>query len=143
MFTGIRANYRVTQPGGPGTGFTVVDQTAGRDGADTLRGFEFLRFADGQVGAAAALTTGTAESDTIVATGGSDTLDTGAGDDVVTGGSGNDAVTAGIANDTLFGETDDDRLQAEAGDDDVAGGDGSDRVEAGDGNDFAVGRLWR
>lgn len=43
FFSGLRADYALAKVGGS---FTVADQTAGRDGTDTVAGVEMLRFAD-------------------------------------------------------------------------------------------------
>ena len=46
VFRGIRSDYEIRKEGAV---LHITDSTEERDGSDTLRGFEVLRFADGRV----------------------------------------------------------------------------------------------
>ena len=49
IFSGNKANYTGTWLGSQDLGLTIRDNVAGRDGTDTLRNVQILRFADGDV----------------------------------------------------------------------------------------------
>lgn len=74
-------------------GDVVVDSegTTIDDGADTLRGIEFVEFAGGDV---YRLITGTTANNVLTGTTGNDIIIGGAGNDTITGGYGNDALSA-------------------------------------------------
>ena len=81
VFTGLRSQYSVS---GSGASVTVSDNMAGRDGVDTLRNFEFIRFSDQTISTdMSAVQPGTSGNDTFRITSGSNSIDGGAGSDIV------------------------------------------------------------
>jgi Ca2+-binding RTX toxin-like protein len=105
VFVLARENYTITQLGGGRI------QVSGLEGADTLRGIEELRFADGVIP---------------VATGLGETVRGGAGGDSLNGLGGNDTIEGRGGADTLLGAAGNDLLIGGAADDRLAGGSGAD-----------------
>ncbi len=106
VFSGAYSEYTVVRSS-DGT-YTVTDNTASRDGVDTLTTFEQVQFSDGTLVLAnlilfsenADTQNGTSGNDALVALGGNDVVDGLAGNDTITGGAGNDTLTGGSGTDT-------------------------------------------
>ena len=117
---------------------------------------EQLRFADGTLWNAAAITTwlatnganiptegadvlmsGTAD-DTLNALGGDDTVSGGVGNDTLSGGTGSDSLFGNAGNDVLYGEADADWLYGNDGNDVLDGGAGLDTMQGGPGDDTYI-----
>ncbi|MEL6979362.1 MAG: cadherin domain-containing protein [Pseudomonadota bacterium] len=125
VFSGAFADYTITESGGT---FTVVHDSGGADGTDTVTSIETFRFTDGDV----AVFTGGA---------GGDTQTGGAGRDIMAGADGNDALTGGAGDDLLLGGAGTDTLTGGAGNDVVDGGAGADTaVFSGDLGEYSFGR---
>ncbi len=125
-FVLAKANYVITQLGG---GRILVSSL---EGADTLRGIEELRFADGREAVATGLgetVRGAEVADSLNGLGGNDTMDGRGGADTLLGGAGDDL---------LLGEAGDDRLLGGAGADTLIGGAGQDVLMGGGGADHFV-----
>jgi Ca2+-binding RTX toxin-like protein len=141
VFTGVVTDYSFSL-GGAGQ-LIVTDGVAGRDGQDTIEGFEYVTFngvtyhlVTGDDGGNIALQGPDDGTPTlIIAHGGNDWgigQDT---SDVMFGGAGDDTLEGGNGDDTLIGEGGNDLLRGDGGNDQLFGGDGNDTLEGGDGND--------
>lgn len=141
VFTGPVTEYSFAL--GSGGELLVTDLVGGRDGTDTLTGFEFIEFngvtyrlVTGDNGANATLQgpdDGTPSL--IIAHGGNDLAAGRSTNDAVFGGAGDDTLEGGNGNDTLLGEADNDLLRGDGGDDRLIGGTGNDTLQGGTGND--------
>jgi Ca2+-binding RTX toxin-like protein len=127
LLRGYFSDYVITYDAASHT-YTLVDQYAGRDGADTVHAVENFAFADGMrtwgqlvphVGDGIELTGSEAG-------------------EWLPGGSGFDTLAGLGGNDFLDGQGADDRLDGGDGDDGLSGGDGDDTIEGGAGNDTAL-----
>ena len=131
----------------PSGGLIVTDLTAGRDGTDTISGFEYVEFG----GTTYHLVAGDDGSNTtlqgpndgtpslIIAHDGNDWGGGHPTSDVIFGGAGDDTLDGGDGDDTLLGEDGDDILNGDAGNDQAFGGAGADTISGGAGNDTLTG----
>lgn len=126
VFVLARANYAITQLGGGRIQVTSLE------GADTLRGIEELRFADGRLAVATGL------GETVRGGESADSLNGLGGDDTMEGRGGADTLLGAAGNDLLRGEAGDDRLIGGAGADTLVGGEGQDVLAGGAGADAFV-----
>jgi Ca2+-binding RTX toxin-like protein len=165
VFTGVVTDYSFAL-GGAGQ-LIVTDSVAGRDGQDTLEGFEYITFngvtyhlVTGDDGGNITLQgpddgtptliiahggndlgVGQDTSDAMFGGAGDDTLEGGNGDDTLIGEGGNDLLRGDGGNDLLFGGDGSDTLEGGAGDDTLIGGDGQNYLYGGDGADSIVGHA--
>ncbi len=145
VFTGDVTDYSFDY--GPGGELIVTDKVGGRDGTDTIQGFEYVEFN----GVTYHLVTGDDGSNTTLQGPGDGTPsiiiahdgnDWGGGhqtSDVIFGGAGDDTLDDGDGNDTLLGEDGNDLLFGDGGNDQLFGGEGNDTLEGGDGDDAVEG----
>lgn len=131
----------------PSGALIVTDSVGGRDGTDTISGFEYVEFN----GTTYHLVTGDDGSNTtlqgpddgtpslIIAHDGNDWGDGHPTSDVIFGGAGDDTLDGGDGNDTLLGEDGNDLLRGDGGDDQAFGGAGADTLEGGLGDDVLSG----
>ena len=128
---------------GPAGELIVTDLVAGRDGQDTLSGFEYAIFN----GVTYHLVLGDDGSNTtlqgpddgtpslIVAHDGNDWGGGHPTSDAIFGGAGDDTLDGGDGDDTLVGEDGNDLLRGDAGNDSLIGGAGADTLTGGTGDD--------
>lgn len=106
VFRGTRGQYTVSRDQQTGN-IIVTDSVAGRDGSDTVGGFdiETLRFADVDIAASTigALITGTSSGEQLFGTSGGDTINGLGGDDGIYGAGGDDEIIGGAGNDFISG----------------------------------------
>ena len=117
-YLGGFANYTITYNATTAT-FTIRDNTANRDGTDTVTNVELFQFSDGQMYAANlrgefVTMTGTADHDILSGGAGSDRIDGLAGDDLLSGNDGNDSLSGGAGFDFLIGGAGDDTIDGGA-----------------------------
>ena len=108
VMSGVRTDYTVTQISA--TVFQIVDNTAGRDGTDTLTNIANVQFNDGTFAVGTLLPpsntiNGTAGNDTLTGTSADETVNGLAGDDTLNGGAGIDTLVGGLGNDTYIVDT--------------------------------------
>jgi len=159
IFSGNRADYslEVTGTNDNDRRLVVTDSVSDRDGSDTLKNVEILRFADGDLVVNSIDSIFTNQEDTVnlelddpeygttptmgayYALDGDDSVTGGNEDDRVYGGSGNDTLSGNDGNDILLGEQGNDTLNGGAGKDLLVGGSGEDTLSGGDGRDFLIG----
>jgi Ca2+-binding RTX toxin-like protein len=163
VFTGAVTDYSFDYD--PSGALIVTDLTAGRDGTDTISGFEYVEFGgvtyhlvtgdDGSNTTLQGPNDGTPSliiaqdgndwggghptSDVIFGGAGDDTLDGGDGGDTLLGEDGNDILNGDAGNDQAFGGAGNDTISGGLGDDTLDGGADSDRLTGGDGNDSLTG----
>ncbi len=96
VMSGAKAGYTVTQVSA--NVYQITDNTAGRDGVDTLTNIANVTFSDGTYGVGSlvvvppSVINGTASADVLTGTSASDTFNGGGGNDTIEGGGGNDTV---------------------------------------------------
>ena len=141
VFTGDVTEYSFDY--GPAGELIVTDLVAGRDGQDTLSGFEYASFN----GVTYHLVLGDDGSNTtlqgpddgtpslIIAHDGNDWGGGHPTSDAIFGGAGDDTLDGGDGDDTLVGEDGNDLLRGDAGNDSLIGGAGADTLAGGSGDD--------
>ncbi|WP_395702717.1 calcium-binding protein [Aquabacterium sp.] len=135
VYSGPFADYVITYDSTLAQ-YTITDKTSGRDGTDTLKAIDFLKFADITLPIMSSV-----GGQVLNGTNRSDALTGGAGNDSLYGAGGNDKLTAGNGNDVLRGGDGDDRLDAGSGDDWLIGSAGNDVLIGSAGNDVLIGRA--